>query len=253
MIPNHFEARLHLLLFDEILPNITNVTEARHPFGLWNPCQYPPNILETLRTVSQGLYPVQQTLLKVALQMLIDPEEAELLQSLRSEDRFKMDPNPKLLLFCLGRRSGKTVMLTRLARLFRALGGVAVYTINEPQATYVRRDCDADVLPLNNIRRRLGRPFETQMFDEVVPDEMALINTQRSSRSIGFYTWDYMSGPLIIPDTIPTLALNLDTPAINPELASSRYIDVRIRENARYRDEFYPPPVDHTIIHNFIS
>jgi len=253
MTPNHFEARLHLLLFDEILPNITNVTEAGHPFGLWNPYPYPPNILEMLRAVSQGLYPVQRTLLKVALQMLIDPEEAILLQSLRSEGRLRMDPNPKLLLFCLGRRSGKTVMLTRLARLLGALGGVAVCAFNESQASDLRRDCNAEVFPINNIRSRQDRSFETQMFDEVMPDEIALNNTQRSSRSIGFYTYDYMSGPLIVPDSIPTLALNLDTRTINPELVNSRFIDVRIRENARSRDEFYPPPVDHTIIHNFIS
>ena len=241
------EARLHLLWHDELHPDVK--TEGFEDHVRWAPRDYPRPMASAFQAITADLTAHQRFLMKLALRMSLSVEETFMLQSLYGDGRYRSDPNPRLILFCLGRRSGKTEMLLRMARLLDTTNTVAFFTHTAQNAQVLRRLRMSPVEP-----QAWGRdPWVTrQRADVLLFDEIRLMNGWEQALSrmqfnyiVAFYS--YSAGPLRVPSNIPTMAVSVDSSYLRPDepvLIQPSWSEAHIQE-------FYPPPLSDILDHEF--
>jgi len=128
------EARLHLLWYNELHPEFEVTKYGFEDCLRWAPRPYTPTACSYFRNMTSSFNTMQRFLMKLAMRMPPTNVEAHTLQELYEQGRFMSDEDPRLAVFCLGRRSGKTHMLLRVAEVFTALNRVTLFTPTARQA-----------------------------------------------------------------------------------------------------------------------
>jgi len=221
------EARLHLLWTDEIHPDCV-VIAPPIPAALPVPSAF------TITTRSST--PIQRLLMKLCMGLELEPVERAYLDRLQASDRYRSDPDPEVILLCLGRRSGKTDMLTRMGELMLSDGSVAAYSAY-PYTRDMLRRAGIDAHAWSSRTMDVGRA-DVVLFDEVG----AMANWSdhlRGDSGQKVCMYSYTGTPIHVPASVRLMAISLDTESVRPGIGVSD------------SEEFYPPALSDVLDHQF--
>ena len=203
----------------------------------------------------RGLHLHQRLILKLATgQPITQEDEMALLRELIDAGRYHSDPDPKLFLFCLGRRQGKTMLATCIAGLLHQDHPTALYTLTPTLFTAVlQQGLDFNFqgqIPPTRVHRELwtGRSERQIVIDEMLACE----NWTQPVQELGSHydkivgLFSYTRGAMAITNDIPTMILSLPGDLSNIPMDPNP----DTRWTTTERREHYPPPIA-TILRRF--
>jgi hypothetical protein len=251
-ISNH-EAKLYFILNHEIHPDvikhkknqIKNLESLLH----YTPKLYPAIIDQAIEDFAIGSE-LQKLLIKIAIKYPLDLDDITYLSKLKGQDRYRSDPNPKLYLFCLGRRGGKTTMVTQIARILSTVERADYFSGTVKQLDVIRDlKCDnfhGSTLKSDNFRRCRNTILIDEFFtcEKLFHDSLQISN---SGHIIVFLS--YYDKKIIIPDNIPSCVISMSTPDLTPTIGSQMIHNMSVH----HTQEYYPPSIDNLITHKWMS